>query len=117
MTIQQRVQEFINSDEAADMNEADFSSRLLEIQNPVTTEEEPVPQVEPEEKSLPQLPQYSGLRPNEIRDLERAERLRSGEEQINPNEEEAARALASGVLATLNSVAGIGDIPARLRGE
>ena len=62
-------------------------------------------------------PYFHGLRGSEISDMRKMQRRVLGEEEINPNEEEAARALASGILTTLDSVAGIPDIPARLRGE
>lgn len=127
MTIQQRVQEFINSDEAADMNEADFSSRLLELQTPPTPLEDypsgpdapdagdamdgggSLPSGEPDRRPV------SGR--GEGRAAFQTSKEFGADYTPSPNEEEAARALASGVLGTLDSIAGIPDIPARLRGE
>ena len=62
-------------------------------------------------------PYFRGMRYNEIQDLRKMQRVVLGEEEINPNEEEAARALAKGVETTLNSLWGLKDLPARLSGE
>ena len=62
-------------------------------------------------------PYFRGMRGHEIADMRKAQRIVLGEEEINPNEEEGAKALAKGVETTLNSLWGIKDLPARLSGE
>ena len=49
-------------------------------------------------------PYFRGMRQSEISDMRRMQRVVLGEEQVNPVAEEASRALAGGVLTTLDSV-------------
>ena len=49
-------------------------------------------------------PYFSGMRPNEIEDMRRAQRQVLGEEEINPNEEDFAKGIAGGTLATIDSL-------------
>ena len=103
------VRKFLDSDEAALLPEKEFYKRLSELENPpkppdVMDGEDVSPEPEPD------------TRPVSARGEGRAA-FQTADYTPGPNEEEAARALASGVLATLDSVAGIKDIPARLRGE
>ena len=98
------VEKFDQSTESALMHPLDYAQKALNLmkEGQAVTDaaaEEPVAQEE-----QPTADPYRGLRYNEIQDLKRAERLASGEEEVNPIEEEASKALAGGILKTLDSV-------------
>ena len=112
------IEDFRRSPEAAEMSAGDFLDKVSNMRA-VYREQEATK--EPEEEQVTEPEVQEDTRPVSARGEGRAACQPSKDFGTDytpgPNEEEAARALASGVLATLNSIAGIPDIPARLRGE
>ena len=127
MSTEQQLYDFVTSPQAASLSDEDFSNQIREIRKgPTPLEDYPsgpdapdagdamdgggvLPSGEPDRRPV------SGR--GEGRAAFQTSKEFGTDYTPSPNEEEGARALASGVLATLNSIAGIPDIPARLRGE
>ena len=118
MSTEQQLYDFVTSPQAASLSDEDFSNQIREIRKPPTPPdvmdgEDVSPEPEPDTRPV----SGRGEGRAAFQTPKGPDSVFSPEFEPGQNEEEASKALASGVLATLDSWRGIADIPAKLRGE